>query len=105
MLTRLVSGTMRSWLTPRRERRIPCSREETKRLDGDGAEAYANEHLTPGGRGRNDYEMYQCSPTASSSIVDFPLGHWAPDQRGRVRLRREPFDEAALPIGALGLAA
>jgi hypothetical protein len=82
---------------------ISCRCEGPERLDGKDAEAYASQHLTLIERGRNNYEMYQCGLAASSWIMDFPLGHWAPDRRGRVRLRREPFDEAALPIGALDL--
>jgi hypothetical protein len=81
----------------------PCRCEVVERLDGTDAEAYASEHLTLIERGRNNYEMYQCSSSGRSWIMDFPLGHWATDRRGRVRLRREPFDEAALPIGALDL--
>jgi hypothetical protein len=80
-----------------------CRCDEIERLDGADADAYASEHLTLVERGRGDHEMYLCGGSGQSSIMDFPLGHWAADRRGRVRLRREPFDEAALPIGALDL--
>ena len=80
-----------------------CRCGEIERLDGNEAEAYATDHLRLIERGRDPFEMYQCNVTATSWIMDFPLRHWAPDGRGRVRLRREPFDEAALPIGALDL--
>jgi len=82
---------------------MTCRCDEIERLDGDEAEAYASGHLRLIERGRDNYEMYQCDRTASSWIMDFPLRHWARDHRGRVRLRREPFDESALPIGALDL--
>ena len=82
---------------------MKCRCDEIERLDGEEAEAYASEHLRLIERGRDNFEMYQCDATRSSWIMDFPLGHWAPDRRGRVRLRREPFDVAALPIGALDL--
>ena len=80
-----------------------CRCSEIERLDGNEAEVYAGDHLRLIERGRGPFEMYQCDVTAISWIMDFPLRHWAPDRRGRVRLRREPFDEAALPIGALDL--
>ena len=82
---------------------MPCRCEDIERPDGEEAEAYAGEHLTLIERGRDNYEMYQCTPTGFSWNMDFPLGHWAADRRGRVRLRREPFDSAVLPIGALDL--
>ena len=82
---------------------MPCRCDEIERLDGDEAEAYASGHLTVIERGRDNYEMYQCDRTASSWIMDFPLRDWARGHRGRVRLRREPIDYAALPIGALDL--
>ena len=82
---------------------MECQCEETERLDGADAERYAAEHLTLIERGRDPYEMYLCRATGRSWIMDFPLRDWAADRRGRVRLRREPFDEAALPIGVLDL--
>ena len=82
---------------------MPCRCEELKRLDGEEAEAYARHHLTLIERGRANFEMYQCVQTETSWIMDFPLGHWATNRRGRVRLRREPFDEVSLPVGALDL--
>jgi hypothetical protein len=82
---------------------MTCRCDEIERLDGEEAEAYASDHLPLIERGRDNYEMWQCDTTLASWIMDFPLGHWAPNRRGRVRLRREPFDEAALPIGALDL--
>jgi hypothetical protein len=104
LLIRPLSGTIRSVTGLKTRTSISCRCEELERLDGEDAEAYASQHLTLIERGRNNYEMYQCGLTASSWIMDFPLGHWAPDRRGRAHLRREPFDEAALPIGALDLA-
>jgi hypothetical protein len=82
---------------------MQCRCEDIERLDGVEAESYASEHLTLIERGRDPYEVYQCLATGRSWIMDFPLRDWAADRRGRVRLRREPFDEAALPIGALDL--
>ena len=82
---------------------MKCRCDEIERLDGEDADAYASEHLRLIERGRDNYEMYQCDSTRSSWIMDFSLGHWAPDRRGCVRLRREPFDSAALPIGAVDL--
>ena len=79
---------------------MQCRCATIERLDGQEAERYASEHLTLVERGRNNYEMYQCTPTGFTWIMDFPLGHWAADRRGRVRLRREPFDIETLPIGA-----
>ena len=78
---------------------MQCRCEEVQRLDGAEADSYANEHLTLIERGRDPYEMYQCLATGRSWIMDFPFRDWTADRRGRVRLRREPFDEAALPIG------
>ena len=80
---------------------MQCGCETIERLDGQEAERYASEHLTLVERGRDNYEMYQCDASGRSWIMDFPYGHWAEDRRGRVRLRREPFDATALPIGAL----
>ena len=80
---------------------MDCRCDEIERLDGPEAETYAGEHLTLIERGRGNFEMYLCRPTGQSWVMDFPLGHWAADRR--VRLRREPFDEVSLPIGALDL--
>ena len=79
-----------------------CRCEDTARLDGDDAAAYATGHLELIERERGDIvEYYVCPTTRHSWIMDFPLRHWAADRRGRPRLRREPFDIDRLPIGAL----
>jgi len=83
---------------------MECRCEEIERLDGSDAEGYARDHLVLIERDRSGtFEMYLCRSTARSWIMDFPLRHWAADRRGTPRLRREPFDGAALPIGALDL--
>lgn len=87
------------------EERAPsvCRCTEIERLDGEEAEAYASGHLRAVEKGRGNYDWYDCQDSGTNWIMDFPLRHWARDQRGRVRLRREPIDTAALPIDALDL--
>ena len=80
---------------------VPCRCRELDRLDGDDATTYASDHLRLVERGRGNYETYLCRDTGTSWIMDFPLGHWAADRRGTVRLRREPIDHESLPVGAL----
>ena len=82
---------------------MKCRCHETERVDGPEADSYASEHLALVERGREPLEMYVCHETGFGWVMDFPLGHWSEDRRGRVRLRREPIDHATLPIGALDL--
>ena len=82
---------------------VQCRCLDVERFDGADADAYASGHLTLIERGRGDNEMYLCHDRGTSWIMDFPLGHWAADRRGMVRLRRKPIDHDALPVGALDL--
>ena len=82
---------------------MECRCHENERFDGAKADTYASQHLTLVERSREPLEMYVCQESGFSWVMDFPLGHWSADRRGRVRLRREPIDHATLPIGALDL--
>lgn len=82
---------------------LTCRCTQIRRLDGDDASGYADEHLRLIERGRDPTgaEDYVCDQTQTSWVLDFPLRHWAADRRGRSRLRRLPLDDDAPPIGAL----
>lgn len=82
---------------------VECRCEEIDRLDGDEASLHAREHPALVERGRDSAraEDFLCGTTGRTWVMDFPLRHWAPDRRGAPRLRRWPFDLAALLIDAL----
>ena len=82
---------------------LTCRCAQIRRLDGDEAHRYATEHLklTERGREPTGAEDYQCDQTQSSWVLDFPLRHWAANQRGRPRLRKLPLLDGEAPVGAM----
>lgn len=80
-----------------------CHCLERRRLDGDDARHYADNHLLLIERGRDSTgaEDFVCEQTRTSWVLDFPLRSWAEDHRGRPRLRRLPLADDEPPIGAL----
>lgn len=82
---------------------LTCRCAQIRRLDGDEAQTYADQHLHLIERGREPTgaEDYICDQTKSSWVLDFPFRHWAQNKRGRPRLRKLPLTDDEAPVGAL----